>query len=75
MTAESVSSQQEKPADMPSTPDSKRSNDEGVTTVQKEDEETKYPPFRTVALVMLALYLAIFLVALVLVPPYLMIQS
>lgn len=38
---------------------------EKSSTTQNDENEDKYPPFTTVVLIMLSLYLAIFLVALV----------
>lgn len=42
--------------------------DSNPTPTHLEDDETSYPPLRTVAIVMVALYIAMFLVSLVCLP-------
>lgn len=48
-----------------SPPEQQHQTIQGPTIAQQEDAETQYPPLRQVLPIMLALYLAIFLVALV----------
>jgi hypothetical protein len=40
-------------------------DDSNAVSLRKEDDEASYPPIRTVAIVMVALYIAMFLVSLV----------